>query len=320
MQKIMKIVSVTLFFTLLVLFMILTIVLPKSDFSENENRALADLPKATAERYSDKSLMAGIDNYVSDHFALRSSLMSVKSLVEHMYGKHLQNGIYFADERMVELVTDVDKSIVNNSIEAINYLACSTNTPVYVMIAPTAAGIYSSDIPSYYGNENQKTAIEDIYYRLDDRISTLNVYSKLHSARDEYIYYRNDNHWTSYGAYISYYVAIKKMGYTPAPYSNYDVEHVNSQFRGTFYNKVLYSMYPPDVIDLYHSKSGNRVLSVAVDTGKELLQGSMMYYAEYLNKSNKYSLFLEDYKNPYVQINTSSKRENKLLVIKDSYA
>lgn len=320
MQKTMKIISIIVFFTLLCAFMVLTVILPKSDFSENENRALTDFPNFSAQEYTNKSFMNNLDTYISDHFALRTSLMTVKSRMEYLSGKKLQNGIFFSDDRMVELVEKTDVSLIGKSIESINHLASSTETPVYVMLVPTAAGIYSNEIPSYFENVDQKAAIEDIYYKLDDNISTLNVFSKLHSAREEYIYYKNDHHWTSYGAYIAYNTVIRKMGYNPLPYNNYDVEHVNSQFRGTFYNKVLYSVNSPDVIDVYHHKSGNVVDEVKIDTGEEIYTSNSLYFSKYLNRSDKYSFFIENAMNPYVNITTSSAKENKILILKDSYA
>lgn len=226
----------------------------------------------------------------------------------------------FLDDRYVETVPSIDNTLVNKSIAGINKLSEVTDVPVYVMIVPTSAGIYSSEIPDYYENIDQKNSIVDIYYNLNSNITTLNVFPKLYSSRDEYIYYRNDHHWTSYGAYVAYNAAIRKMGYNPTPFSSYDIEHVNNEFYGTYYSKALYDGYEPDIIDIFHLKSGYGVTDVEIRTGKETIRSDSMYFSEYLDKKDKYSFFLNNAMYPVVNIRTTYPEENKILVIKDSYA
>lgn len=320
MKKVIQIVTVALFFAMLGIFMVLTVVLPKNDFSESENRVLAKAPELSAEAVLDKGYMKGIDTYVSDHFAFRNSLISVKTMADRFVGKKTENGVMFLDDRYVEPIPSIDNTIVNKSIAGINKLSEVTDVPVYVMIVPTSAGIYSSEIPSYYENIDQKNSIVDIYYNLNSNITTLNVFPKLYSSRDEYIYYRNDHHWTSYGAYVAYNAAIRKMGYNPTPFSSYDIEHVNNEFYGTYFSKALYDGYEPDIIDIFHLKSGYGVTDVEIKTGKEPIRSDSMYFSEYLSKKDKYSFFLNNAMYPVVNIKTTYPEENKILVIKDSYA
>lgn len=320
MKKAIQIATVVVFFAMLGIFMVLTVVLPKSDFSESENRVLAKTPELSAEAVLDKDYMKGIDTYVSDHFAFRNSLISVKTMADRFVGKKTENGVMFLDDRYVETVPGIDDSLVNKSIAGINKLSEVTDVPVYVMIVPTSAGIYSSEIPDYYENIDQKNSIVDIYYNLNSNITTLNVFPKLYSSRDEYIYYRNDHHWTSYGAYVAYNAAIRKMGYNPTPFSSYDIEHVNNEFYGTYYSKALYDGYEPDIIDIFHLKSGYGVTDVEIRTENETIRSDSMYFSEYLDKKDKYSFFLNNAMYPVVNIRTTYPEENKILVIKDSYA
>lgn len=319
----MKYVSIVLFFVTLAAFMLATIFLPKSEFSEAENRYLEEFPEASVEEIfsndKDNRYMSKLDSYVSDHFALRTSLIAVKTKSDMLIGNKLTNGVLLLDDRYVEIVSGYDAERVSKSVNAINHLADVSTAPVYVMIAPTSAGIYSEEIPEYYENIDQKSAIDDIYYSFSDKVTTLNIFPKLYSARDKYIYFKNDHHWTSYGAYLCYNAAIKKMGYNPVEFNNYNVQPVSDSFYGTYYSKALYDGFGADSIDKYTTKGVN-VTEVSIQTGSETLTYDSMYFEEYLDKKDKYSYYLENAMYPVVDIKTDLETENKILVIKDSFA
>lgn len=323
MEKIMKIISVSLFFFTLGFFMVTMIILPKSDFSESENRYLQEFPEISLSEIfnndKDNRFMSKFDSYVSDHFTLRASLITVKTNTDRIFGKRIVNGVLMLDDKYVELVGSYDKELVGKSISAINHLAETVDKPTYVMIVPTASGIYSGDISDYYDNIDQKRAIDDIYYNLSDKVTTLNVYSKLYSSRNEKIYYKNDHHWTTYGAYLAYNAAIRKMGYTPVELNSYNIMPVSNSFYGTYYSKALYEGYGSDTIEKFMT-NGVNVTEVSVNTGKETHTYDSMYFDEYLSKKDKYSYFLDNAMYPVVNIKTDLEQDNKLLVIKDSYA
>lgn len=89
-------VAMTVIFALLVsTIAIINAVLPKKNFSENENRVLADFPKFTLEslftgtpyvddsgRETKRIWTTDFETYISDHFMLRDQWVGLKSLVE----------------------------------------------------------------------------------------------------------------------------------------------------------------------------------------------------------------------------------------------
>ncbi len=323
MEKIMKIISVGLFFFTLLFFMVTTIILPKTDFSEAENRYLEEFPQISFSEIfnndKDNRFMSKFDAYISDHFPLRTSLITVKTKTDKLIGKQVINGVYMLDDKFAEIITGYNKDTVAKSVDAINHLAEVSNVPTYVMIVPTASGIYSEDIPDYYENIDQKSEIDNIYFSLNDNITTLNVYSKLYSARKDKIYYKNDHHWTTYGAYITYNAAIRKMGYNPVELNSYNIQPVSKSFYGTYYSKALYDSYGADIIEKF-TTNGVNVTEVSVNTGNDVRTYDSMYFDEYLDKKDKYSYFLDNAMYPVVNIKTDLPEENKILIIKDSYA
>jgi hypothetical protein len=136
----------------------------------------------------------------------------------------------------------------------------------------------------------------------------------------DYIYYRTDHHWTTYGAYLAYAAASGQMGYAAPDISSYNVEHASSEFKGTFYSKALYNNIPDDTIDFYFNAEDEAAVTVEITSafGEEPAVYDSMYFRDYLNVKDKYSSFLGT-NTPIVKIK-SDNDGGKLLIIKDSYA
>ncbi|MGN0666902.1 MAG: DHHW family protein [Huintestinicola sp.] len=315
-----NLITVLSFFGLLFLLAGVTAFSEKREFSETENRNLASFPKLSGKKVFSGAFMDGIEEYITDHFAGHDGWITLKTELELLSGKREQNDIYILKNRLVEKVKEPDDEVVGKSISGINRFAEENDIPVFVMIVPTSAEIYSDELPANAPNLDQKTFIENVYSQLDDSIVTLDAYSQMMSNKNQYIYYRTDHHWTTRGAYLVYAAAGKKMGYTPVPESAFDIDHASSEFRGTFYSKVLYDGIETDTIDLWLPSESDDMLQVEIVSGmdEEPDVYDSMYFREYLDVKDKYATFLGP-NMPVVNIRTGSSG-GKLLVFKDSYA
>ena len=295
---------------------IITLLLPKKDFSEIENRVLSDLPEFSVSSVLDRSFMKNSESYFADHFVGRTDWIKAKTKIELVSGKKEINGVYIDGGRMVEKLDSPDYKSISRSISAINNFAENTELETYVMIVPTSAEIYSSTFP----NVNQKDEISKIYSELStENIITIDAYGALNSHKEDYIYYRTDHHWTSLGAYYVYSSTAYDMGFTPVSWDNYNIEHASSDFKGTLYSKTLYDGVDSDILDIYYTTLGTDITSVEVYTGKGTETYDSYYFREFLEKKDKYSVF-GGQNQPVITIKTNAQNENKLLVIKDSYA
>lgn len=308
------------FFGILIFMAVMTIVLPKQDFLEMENKYAEKLPKFSAKAVFNRTYMNKTENYISDHFAGRIGWIKARTVLETSLGKRERNGIYILDDRLVEKIPEPDYSSVDKAIAAINKFAEGNDIPVFTMIVPTSAEIYADELPENAPSADQKEFINYVYRNLSRSVNTIDVYPVMFSNRDDYIYYRTDHHWTTKGAYLAYAAAGKKMGYDPVPLELFDVEHAGIDFIGTFYSKTLYDGVEKDIMDIYHLNGEDQVTEVAVtsDFGKDPAIYESMYFREYLDKKDKYAAFLGT-NVPIVEIK-SDNSGGKLLIIKDSYA
>lgn len=319
MKNIQRRITTILFFATLVILPLITLLSKKEDFSSVENRTLQKRPDFSFDDWFDKSFMNEFEAYVSDHFVGRINWIGAKIDTELLAGKKEINGIYITDDRLIEKTPDPDYEVMDKSVAAINTLAALTDTPVYVMISPTSAGVYTDVIPKNAPQLDQHSIIDYVYSNLDTGISAIDVYDILNASKEDYIYYRTDHHWTSLGAYYAYSTAISKLGFSSVPYSRYDVEHASSEFLGTYYSKTLYDKLQPDTIDIYTSKDGSSVVSCTVSNGIEEKSYDSIYFREFLDVKDKYSTYLGS-NQPCIKIKTNLQSDKKILIFKDSYA
>ncbi len=309
-----------MFIVIIVLLPLITAFSKKEEISEMENRTLAKFPKFSISSVMDKSFMDGFEDYLSDHFIGRLNWIELKADLELAMGKQEINGIYVTDDMLIEKLETPNYDELDKSIDAVNNLAERfTNPEYFVMVAPTSAGIYTDKLSENAPQVNQKDLIDYIYDRLSENVTSIDIYNTLYAVKDEYIYYRNDHHWTSLGAYYAYNTAIQKLGFTPISYDKYNIEHVSDSFKGTFYSKALYDKVKADTIDIYTLDGSSGIQSMVVDTGSEEKTFDTLYDRSYLSTKDKYAMFLSE-NNPKVTIKTNVQNDKKLLIIKDSYA
>ena len=319
MKEFMKKTEAVVFLAVLFILPLLTLVSHKDSFSELENRTLQKQPEFSFDSWFEGSFMEEFDSYVSDHFIGRPGWIKAKLNAELAIGRKEINGIYISDGRLIERTPEPDYDTMDKSIEAINSLAASVTAPVYVMLAPTSAGIYTDLIPKNAPQLDQRSIIDYVYKNLDSRVSTVNIYDILNASKEDYIYYRSDHHWTSLGAYYAYSTAISKLGFSAVPFSRYDIEHASSDFLGTYYSKTLYDKIHPDTIDIYTSKDGGSVVSCTVSNAIEEKSYDSIYFREFLDVKDKYSIYLGT-NQPCIKIKTDLQSDKKILIFKDSYA
>lgn len=300
--------------------------LPENAFSENENRYLEKMPEFNFDTVTDKSFMTKFENFFSDRIILREQWIGLMNEFDRILGKKEIKGIFTEDGRMMQSWRTSDYSVdsVNKNLAAMEKFAeKNPKMKMYFMLAPNAQEIYSDTLPANCGAADQKLFIKNCYESLPS-ITGIDVYSGLLAAKNEYIYYRTDHHWTSHGAYIGYKSAAAAMKFTPYSEDKFSVEHASNEFRGTLYSKTLDNSITPDTIDIYALANNEPQVKVSVyKSGAEPDSTyDSLYFREFLNVKDKYSTFLGQ-NVPRIDIESEIPQENdkgSLLVIKDSYA
>ena len=310
--------NIAIFAVLLIVLPALTLFLPKKTFSENENRYLQEFPVPTLKTLEDKSFMSAFEKFFSDHFVLREKWIQLKNQMEIITNKKEINGVYLTEKRLIEH-QELNEDIIKQNTEAINSFAEKYKKPTFLMIVPTAESIYTDQLPLMAPYFDQKKVIDSIYTASNKNLTCIDVFTPLLSAKNQYIYYNTDHHWTSLGAYLGYFSSAKPLGFAHNEIDKFNVEHASHDFKGTLYSKTLYEKSTPDTIDLYHLSTGEPQVTVTVNSGQKSSGHQSIFFRNYLDKKDKYNTFLGQ-NEPCVSVKTDVTNQKKLLIIKDSYA
>lgn len=303
-----------------------SLILPDRDFSQLENRKLAQTPALSLENITTGKFMEDAEDYVNDQIIGRDFWVALKAWSERVSGKQENNGVYFAKEDT--LISRVDtpawedtpaqgntpaKQGLQTRIGYVNALVNNVDVPVYFGIIPSAAEIWSDRLPDGAPTADEKAIIDRLYSEVQTHV--VDLYSVLNAHKDEDLYYRTDHHWTSLGAYYGYTALMNAMGLEAVPLDESQKVTVSDEFYGTLFSSSGVRWLPPDHIDRYISDEG--VTVTAYPNGAP--EPGSLYVDSYLQVKDKYSSFLGGNK-PLCVIETEHTDAPKVLVIRDSYA
>lgn len=304
-----KIVSIIASATIII-FLALFIVLPKSTFSNNENRYLEEFPNINFENVFNGKYMKNFESYVEDHFPFREFFLSLKTNVFKLSGMTKQSDVYFGkDKYLLQEYNEPGNS--DKIIKIVNRFVDNNNgVNIDFLLVPTSVYVNSGKLPSNSINSDQGKVID--YYQDNLNVNFIDVKDKLLENNKKYLFYKTDHHWTTYGAQEAYLVYCANKKLTPF---NYEYQLVNDNFYGTLYSKVIdnslehdsiYKIKDDSVYEVYYNDD-----NLTTDT---------LYNDSYLKEKDKYSYFLDNNHDLITITNKSINESGELLIIKDSYA
>lgn len=308
-----NIATTVIFCALIVVLTVASIVNPVREYSETENRTLAQMPTFTLEALFDGSFPMDYEEFITDQFVFRDQWITVKNYAELALGKKESGGVYFGDGGYLIEKHELDTATMESNIGYVeNFLSqVGDKYNVRVMVAPTASLILSDKLPSYAPTWDQGGLLDRLN-ELEEFVDCREVLS-LHASDAEQIYYRTDHHWTTTGAYYAYTALCESLGIEPIAYDGFTKTVLSDEFYGTLAAKVNIDT-DPDVLYTLDTDLG---LSVSYNGGVTVTD--TLYELRHLETRSKYSTFLNE-NQPLVEITTENKNGKTLLMIKDSYA
>ena len=292
------------------------------DFSDVENRPLAQRPRLTAAGLTSGDFMSDYESYVTDQFAGRDGWTAAKAYLEKAVGKQENNGVYFCEgSTLISRFEEPDAKRVENNTKYVAQFAEKAGVPVAFGLIPTQASVWADKLPQGAPNYDQRQVYSDVTNALAGKVTLVDsLWSTLSAHKDEDIFYRTDHHWTSLGAYYGYVGLAEALGYEPVPLSQYTKTTVSTEFYGTVFSSSGVRWVEPDEIDIYVPEDGITVTSHTYDSkGKPVEEPRELYVESYLSKKDKYSMFLGGQQALGV-VKTGNADKPKLLLIRDSYS
>lgn len=310
------------FVTTLFLVAITFFLLPVQRFSELENRYLQSAPHLTWDNLLSHTYAKEAESFVTDHFPFRGKWVGVKSAVEQLRLQQENNGIYKGkDDYLFEKFEEPDYNKVQQYTEAVKRLANKNpEAKTTFLLAPTSVGLYPERLPWLASVYSQAEVNQTIAEDVSDHVSFIDGFDFLSPHASEQIFYRTDHHWTTYGAYLAYVAYAQSMGWQPLSQNEFEIQTVSDSFLGSYHTRSQFIGVEPDSIQEYKPIKEVSTKMYIEDTGETL---TSMYDPSFLTKKDKYSYFLGGVHSLITitsQLDPQIVQQEKLLVIKDSYA
>ena len=294
---------------------IASMVNPVKKSSETENRELAQMPEISVKTIFDGSFEKGYETFITDQFVARDRWIAVKTDIERLIGKRESNGVYFADDHYYIENVSPDKEVSERNIGYLSQFAENMKGThnVRVLIAPTALSIMADKLPKNAPVWDENGYIDRLKAASDGNF--VDVRNVLSAHENDYVYYRTDHHWTTYGAYLAYTSLAESLGFEPLTEDEIVRTTLSDEFYGTIIAKVGLSD-TRDTLEKFESKNQPAV-SLTYNLGEK--ETETLYADEKLQTRDKYGYFLGG-NDAIVDVTTSVKNGKTLLLVKDSYS
>lgn len=301
----------------------MSVIAPDKTFSDNENRALAQIPKASLKSIADGSFTSEFENYAQDQLICRDAFMRLKTRTDMAEGKKDNGSVYFGKDGCLFAIEKIDDKQLEKNIghlkkflERLEEERLAENEAedgkkaleVSVMIVPTATEIMKEQLPKYAPVPDERAAIEKIKSELGNPYRFVDVAAALEEHSDDYIFYNTDHHWTTQGAWYAFEYWRESLAaeygsdfdrengayFKPLVINDYNIIDVSYDFLGTNYSKAMTASVS-DVIERFDLKTDKpETVRMTIMDAKEnvVKEYDSMYVDEYLKEKDKYSYFI----------------------------
>ena len=292
--------------------------MPDKEYSESENRMLAQAPEFSLTNLASGKFMTDMEDYVTDQFVFRDQWINLKVLEDMALGKRESNGVYIGKQGYLMQVPEnnIDDDSVNDNLNAIREFAQRHEDVNTVMsLVPNAAYILEQLTPANAPVRDQSQDIALAEETVGDVLTFVDLTETMSSHRDEAIYYKTDHHWTSLGARYAFDTIYSALGISE-PAQDYTVYPVSHTFSGTLASKSGYDR-SRDTIDIYVPQDVST--EYVVNYVEEGEKTASMYESSALEQKDQYEVFFGG-NHSRIDITTPVEENKNLLIFKDSYA
>lgn len=294
-EKIISILFIAIIYTL----SISTLILKDRDISTYERRKLTTTQKLK------ENFIDNLDDYLTDQFVFRDSLISINSCFDRYILNNIDdNNVYILNDYIIEKNYPLKEENIENFIKKINYIKDNylKDNSTYYTIIPDK---------SYFLNSAKylKFNYSELFEKLKENINA--SYIDITNLLELEDYYKTDIHikQTSYPKIIKELVTNMNLNYKEINYNEYKIEN----FYGASYSKVSQFIKPDEIIYMIDNNI-NDLHAQHLEYGEKNI-----YDLEKLNTSDKYNIFLSGPSSLIEIKNEDTKSNKELIIFRDSF-
>lgn len=300
-------------------------ILPDKEFSEQENRYLAQMPEldfgelntlGKSGNFFTGEFMEDFEDYIVDQFPLRDWWINLKARSEKLLGKQENNKVYFGTDGQTLFAQYTRPTLeeLEKRVGYVNKLAdnlSALNVPVYFSLIPDKSFVWADRLPANAPHVDDGSVLTDAEALCGDNVNWIDLSGAL--GGDD-AFYRTDHHWSTMGAYQGYLALMTAMNGSATPL-DYEPVLVSDSFYGTTWSSSGASWIEPD--EMYTWVPEGAAAVTRYPEGKPV-PGSL-YDLSKLELKDKYSMFLGG-NQPLCVLENPDAQNGRLLVVRDSYS
>lgn len=298
---------------------LINLLVPDKEMSQEENRMLASRPKLTWSSVSSGDFMEKYESYQADQFAGRNGWRSLQVTLSRLGGAREVNGVLLGKHKqLLEEIETPDQEALTANLKAINsFVQKHQGVKTNMLLVPDAATILPDTLPSLATVADQTRMISQVKRELEPSVNWIDAAATLNKHAEEKIYYKTDHHWTSLGAFYVFGAAAESLGIKTDATSTFASYPVSTSFNGTLAAKSGCRLDEKEQIDIYVPKEADNDL--VVNYVDEQRKTTSLYDSSKLKTRDQYAVFLGG-NTSVIDIKTVSESKKRLLVVKDSFA
>ncbi len=263
-----------------------------------------------------KSITVWADNAVVRRLSRVEPLRSLAPRLLIKAGAKEQDGIFISDDYLLENISPPNESALEANLLGIENFVNKSTTPTAFALIPTTCAIKQQELPNGASLFNQKQLISDCYSRLAGKAGSVDAYSSLFAAKDQYTYCRTETALTALGGYYVYTALGARMGFSPRPLDQFEVENLPQSYYGELYSRCAYKDISPDLITIYRFSRFSRQYQLNITQNGEM-KSYYTLFPTHLAKLDKPRNVLLGGLGERVDISVVSPYEETLLILGD---
>lgn len=229
--------------------------------AEAEGRELAAFPAWTTEEGGfNSAFFTEFDAWLTDHFSLRSALITLDSSVKaKLFATGTDEVIVGRDDFLFlaetaadftgeSAMTDEEIAACADALAALSERAAQYGAELLFTAAPNKSTVYPEKMPAAYRRGDAPSNMDRLYAALKERGVLYADLRDALSAPDALLYHRRDTHWNGLGALAAYNALFDTMGIAHETYREYPLV-TSADFRGDL-DELLYpaaALYDEDI-------------------------------------------------------------------------
>lgn len=284
-------------------------------FSDMENRYLKAYPKAEAELIGSGEWMEQLETYLADHVPGRDEWVQIKNTAARLSGRRQIGQVVFTENDRLIQVQDVTLQQLQENAEMISKFAEAMPEEVEFdfLLAPNASWIYRDLLPKETLTYDPEEAAKSLQDGLSERVKLTVPYDTLVEHKEEAIYFKSDHHWTMRGAAYAYMDLAKVLGLGEKDPFAYGVTNTGHEFKGSIFSQAPIFGYEGEEFEIIQVEGLDAHWNSDTQTGPVLMK-------EKFEEKDQYTAFFGGNYGLVRIENEKASSEEKLLILKDSYA